>query len=355
LARRVNVLARRETVPDEPLVSVLTPFHNTVTYLSECIESVLAQTYSNFEYLLVDNKSTDGSREVADRYAALDSRITVLENEEFLDQLRNFNGAVARINPASKYCKLVLGDDGLFPECLRMMVTASERDPRIGLVSSYYLDGDRVSGHGISRTESRVTGRDACRRMLRHQYHFVGSPSAVLYRADIVRSRVPFFSPDRYHADTEAAYEILLGHDLGFIHQVLSFMRADNASISSTRRRFYPYLLDRLIVVERYGPAVLNDQELRTVRSVARRNYFNYLARSLLVRHDRAFWQYHRVGLATIGWRLRRRDLLPRTIAEIVRFALNPQRTSARCIVALRARIRFPASRSVDSRLRSAG
>ncbi len=351
----MNVPARRETVREEPLVSVVTPFHNTVAYLPECIESVLAQTYTNFEYLLVDNKSTDGSREVAERYAARDPRITVLENDEFLDQLRNFNGAVARINPASKYCKLVLGDDGLFPECLRMMVTAAERDPRIGLVSSYYLDGDRVSGHGISRTESSVAGREACRRMLRYEYYLVGSPSAVLYRADIVRSRVPFFSPDRYHADTEASYEILLEHDLGFVHQVLSFMRADNTSITSTRRRYYPYLLDRLIVVERYGPTVLTDQEVRTVRSAARRNYLNYLARSLLLRHDRGFWQYHRVGLATIGWRLRRRDLLPRTVAEIARFALNPQRTVARCIATLRNKARVPVPRSVESRLRSAG
>jgi len=350
----VNVPARREASP-EPLVSVVTPFHNTVAYLPECIESVLAQTYTNFEYVLVDNKSTDGSREVADRYAAIDPRIIVLENDTFLDQLRNFNGAVARINPASKYCKMVLGDDGLFPDCLTMMVAAAERDTGIGIVGAYFLDGDRVAGHGIARTESVVTGSEVCRRMLRHEYYLMGSPTAVLYRADIVRSRVPFFSPDRYHADTEVSYEILLDHDLSFVHQVLSFMRADNDSITSTRRRYYPYLLDRLIVVERYGPAVLGDRELRAVRSTARRNYFNYLARSLLARHDRGFWQYHRDGLATIGWRLRRRDLLPRSLAEVARFALNPQHTLARCVAALRSNARARVPRAIESRLRAAG
>ena len=52
----------------EPRVSVVTPFYNTAEYLAECIESVLAQTYTNFEYILVNNKSTDGSREIAERY-----------------------------------------------------------------------------------------------------------------------------------------------------------------------------------------------------------------------------------------------------------------------------------------------
>ena len=62
------------------LVSVVTPFYNTAAYLEECIESVLAQTYRDFEYLLVNNKSTDGSREIAARYAAKDPRLRLLDN-----------------------------------------------------------------------------------------------------------------------------------------------------------------------------------------------------------------------------------------------------------------------------------
>ena len=60
---------------DQPLVSVVTPFYNTADYLRECIESVLAQTYTRFEYILVDNQSTDGSAEIAAEYSKRDSRI----------------------------------------------------------------------------------------------------------------------------------------------------------------------------------------------------------------------------------------------------------------------------------------
>ena len=50
-----------------PTVSVVTPFYNTGEYLEECIESVLAQTFDNFEYILVDNHSTDRGREMPRR------------------------------------------------------------------------------------------------------------------------------------------------------------------------------------------------------------------------------------------------------------------------------------------------
>src|SRR4051794_20650137 len=63
----------------EPLVSIVTPFHNTAPYLEECIRSVLAQTYTNYEYLLVDNASTDDGGEIAARYAEKDARIRVVE------------------------------------------------------------------------------------------------------------------------------------------------------------------------------------------------------------------------------------------------------------------------------------
>ena len=81
------------TLREEPLVSVLTPVYNGEAYLTECIESVLSQTYQNFEYLIVNNNSTDGTLQIAQHYASLDKRIRIHSNDELLDVISNHNRA----------------------------------------------------------------------------------------------------------------------------------------------------------------------------------------------------------------------------------------------------------------------
>ena len=82
----------------QPVVSVVTPFYNVAPYLAECIESVLAQTFVDFEYLLVNNQSTDGSREIAAAHAARDPRIRLIDNQRFVGQVENYNGALAHVD-----------------------------------------------------------------------------------------------------------------------------------------------------------------------------------------------------------------------------------------------------------------
>ena len=63
---------------DQPLVSILTPVYNGERYLRDCIDSVLAQDYQNWEYHIVNNCSTDGTLQLAESYAAKEPRIRVL-------------------------------------------------------------------------------------------------------------------------------------------------------------------------------------------------------------------------------------------------------------------------------------
>ena len=332
-----------------PFVSVVTPFYNTAAYLKECIESVLAQTHEGFEYLLVNNASTDGSREIAARYAARDSRIRLHDNEQFVDQVANYNGALARISSESKYVKIVQADDAIYPECLARMVQLAEREPTVGLVSSYWLEGDALAGTGIPWRVERLSGRDACRLMLLEGCFPIGSPSNVLYRADIVRKRKPFYRPGRYHEDTEAAYEILLDYDLGFVHQVLTFCRTDNLSITNSVRDLNPFWLDYLLVVHTYGPRVLTPEEFFRRSKQVRTAYFRFLGRALLRLPGRRFWDYHRGGLATLGWKLRYWDLVPWAAGELVLLLLEPKTTMERVIAEWRRRTARRRARSQPS------
>src|SRR5262245_48451206 len=130
------------SLPDGPLVSVLTPVYNGEDYLAECIESVLAQTYRNFEYTIVNNCSKDRSLEIALSYAKKDSRIRVHDNEQFVGVIENHNIAFRLVSGSAKYCKVVSGDDFILPEYLTKVVEFAEANPTVGIVGSYQLSGN---------------------------------------------------------------------------------------------------------------------------------------------------------------------------------------------------------------------
>jgi glycosyltransferase involved in cell wall biosynthesis len=334
----------------EPLVSVVTPFYNTASHLAECIESVLTQSYRNFEYLLVNNLSTDGSRDIAARYAAKDPRVRLTDNSRFVGQVENYNGALLQISPASCYVKIVQADDAIFPECIARMVEVAEREPRVGLVASYRRRGDHVAGTEVPPGVTAIKGREACRMMLLDGCFLLGSPTTVLYRADVVRSRNPFYALGRYHEDTEAGYEILLHTDLGFVHEILSFSRTDNESVMASRRGYNPAVLDYLIVLERYGPSVLTPNELARQRAFCYSGYYRFLGRALWRLRGRRFWQYHHGGLTTIGQQLHWPRVIREAILEPLRLARSPRQTFRRTIADLRQRVLGPRS---SRRLRS--
>src|SRR5712692_7142061 len=105
----------------QPLVGVVTPVYNGEKYLAECIESVLAQNYQNWEYIIVNNCSTDGSLKIAQTYAHRDARIRIYNNREFVSVIQNHNITFRQLSPESKYCKVVHADDWLFPDCIMQM------------------------------------------------------------------------------------------------------------------------------------------------------------------------------------------------------------------------------------------
>ena len=130
---------------NQPLVSVVTPVYNGERYLSDCIESVIRQTYKHWEYVIVNNCSTDGTAKIAENYASKDNRIRVSHNREFLNIIPNWNHALRQISPDSKYCKVLHADDLLFPECIEQMVELAETNPSVNIVASYRVNGPKGS------------------------------------------------------------------------------------------------------------------------------------------------------------------------------------------------------------------
>jgi glycosyltransferase involved in cell wall biosynthesis len=143
-------------IPEEPLVSVVTPVYNGEDFLTECIESVLRQTYGNYEYIIVNNCSTDRSLEIALNYAKKDGRIRVESNRQFLGVIANHNTAFRLICSDSKYCKVVSADDWLFPECLTRMVGVAEANPSAVRRVVMVLHGGQREGQQIWNSLKQV-------------------------------------------------------------------------------------------------------------------------------------------------------------------------------------------------------
>ena len=311
-------------MPSEPLVSVVTPFHNTAPYLAQCIESVLAQSYDRFEYILVDNCSTDGSGQIAEEYARSDSRIRFIRQPKLLSQVQNYNSALAEISDAGKFCKMVQADDYIFPDCLQLMIQACQQSPTVGLVSSYWLKGSEVRGSGFPYPTPFLAGKDMARLYLRTGVWVFGSPTAVLYRSSLVRQTQRFFEEGRLHEDTEKCMEILADWDFGFVHQVLSFSRADNESISSAVRDFQPNAVDRYIMVRRFATTFLPAAEAATLIKDSKRAYYQTLGHEALRFRESGFWRYHKNALSTLNEALDRPYLTAQIGREALRMMANP-------------------------------
>ena len=315
-----------------PKVSVVTPFYNTEAFLEECIRSVLGQSFEDFEYLLVNNLSTDGSLAIAQKYAAADPRIRLLTNETFLPQVQNYNGALAAISAESRYCKVVQADDWIDRECLEKMMALADTDDSIGIVSSYRLDDRRVTCTGLPYSDRVVDGRAICRRQLLEGIFVFGSPTTLLLRASIVRARRPFYDAGRLHEDTEVCYEILKEWNFGFVHQILSFTRRNNDSIVSAARDFDPDLLDKLIIIQRFGPEFLGSEEFASCWRRQETRYLRRMAEAKILGKAPEYWEYQRRGLATIGYELTTPKLLPHVVPVLADLVLNPKTTLARAL-----------------------
>lgn len=287
-----------------PLVSIVTPAYNEESYIAECIESVLAQTYRHWDYLVLDNCSTDDTLAIARKYAANDPRIRVISNPSLIPAVANFNCAFRHITPESKYCKVVLADDWLFPECLERMVALMEQQPTVGITGAYGIQGQWVLWEGVPYASKVVSGREICRERLFGGPYVFGSPTSVLFRSELVRDRDPFFNESNPHAaDSEACFDLLKTCDFGFVHQILTFSRVREGSMLEASKQLNASAADTLHEIVTYGPHYLSSAEYREVFHVAKLKYYDFLAGSLFKGPGSRFWSYHKVQMEKNGVR----------------------------------------------------
>jgi glycosyltransferase involved in cell wall biosynthesis len=319
---------------NEPLVSVVTPVYNGAEFLEACIESVLAQTYQNYEYIIVNNCSKDRSLEIAQSYARKDSRITVHDNTEFVGVIENHNRAFNLISPASKYCKVVSGDDWIFPECLSQMVALAAANPSIAMVGAYMLAGKQVMNAGLDYNSKVIKGRDICRATLLGGPYVFGSPTSLLYRSDLVRKSKTFYPNPNPHSDTTACYQSLERWDFGFVHQVLAGAQVHSESQTSRSIKYGTIRRALIADLARFGPVYLTPDELENRQSHLMDYYYRWLVGALYTnRKDPKFWAIQAAELEEVGIHLSYAKLCGAGLGKGLDFLLQPRAAVEKILV----------------------
>lgn len=206
---------------NKPFVSICTPVYNGEEHLEGCIKGVLNQTYENFEYIIVDNASTDNTPLIIEKYRMKDPRIKVYRNEKTVCMEDNCNLCAGYCSNNSQWIKYALADDYLFPDCVEKMVKVGEMDEQIGIVSAYRIAGP-VKGMGLPIEQNVFNGAEILKQQILRKLHVAdGSPNSVLYKKCV------FFEfnglNNKYnHSDVELVFKLLDKYKLGFVHYVLT-------------------------------------------------------------------------------------------------------------------------------------
>ncbi len=178
----------------KPLVSVLMPVYNAEKYLAASIGSILAQTYGDFELLICDDASTDGSLEIVRSFD--DTRMTLLTNRENLGNAATRNRLIE--HASGEYVAVLDADDTAEPDRLARQVDFLERNPEIGLCGSWV----NVIGHDGERRGrlKNLTNPKELRINLLFSVPFIHS--SVMARADLMKSN-PYDPEFRQSQDYE--------------------------------------------------------------------------------------------------------------------------------------------------------
>lgn len=199
---------------DSPLVSVVVPIYRAEAYLKQCVDSLLGQSYSNLDILLVDDGSPDSCGGICDAYGAQDPRVTVIhQDNRGVSAARNLGVRTAR----GQYIAFVDADDWVEPEHIGYL---------LGLIRQEAADIAVCRCAAAARKSAAETalfsGEEALQALL-YQKLFDTNPWSKLYRADIVKE-TPF-------------PENMFFEDLAVVCRM--FGRAERVAYS--RRRTYHY------------------------------------------------------------------------------------------------------------------
>lgn len=242
-------------------VSIGMPVWNSSLTVAQAIMSILSQTYSDFELLISDNSSTDGTQEICRSFASRDSRVKVFSQPTNVGALQNFNFVLTQAS--GRYFMWAAGDDFRSPDSLASLVTTLEKHPQLsgafGLARLVDEDEDRVED---AREEGSLQLMGALRSPIGNAIVFHKFPSIPLafyglFRRDRLEGLNPSFSGQlRYlegHETPFLAAVSLRGPIVQIPTTFLTYSFGSNWNLETLNKRALMANLTRIMVGQVLG------------------------------------------------------------------------------------------------------
>ena len=217
-----------------PRVSVVVPSFNNASFIEATMDSILAQSFEDFELVVADHSSVDGTWELLQHYRT-DPRVRLLRTEAGGGAPRNWERVTAAAG--GQLLKLVCGDDIIYPDCLRMQVEAMDANPEVVLVAAQrdLIDvrgAILMSRRGLAGLTGRVAGRVAARRTVVVGANIFGEPACVLIRRKTLQDAGGWDGRHPYVIDEATYVNVLLRGDFFGIDRSLAAFRLSSSQWS---------------------------------------------------------------------------------------------------------------------------
>jgi glycosyltransferase involved in cell wall biosynthesis len=216
----------------EPVVSVLVRAFNCERYIGPAIESILAQTFQDFEIVVVDDASTDGTEAILQAYAQRDERVRVFRNETNQGPVRAMNLGLRHAR--GEFVAFHDGDDVSLPHRLETQVNFLRANPQIALVGGgkYVIDEE---GEEIRIVTRQRRGPEKVRQDLEKGYTF--TQTSVMCRRQCIEAIGLYDEFFLYANDYDMLLRMADQFDMVYYEEPLVKWRWLNSSISGVKKR----------------------------------------------------------------------------------------------------------------------
>lgn len=239
-------------------LSVCIPVYNGADFIAQAIDSVLGQSFTDLELLVVDNNSTDNTCAIVEKYQ--DPRIRLIKNDSNIGLVPNWNKAIE--NARGEYIKILPADDFIYPDALRIQcdILDNDRDKRISIVCGRknIIDskGKILFNRGFANKEMEVPGIEAIGKVIRSGGNIIGEGGTILFRKEILARTGNFSSDIFYVLDLDLWFRMLALGNLYVLPVVVSAFRLSSVSasvqVAKQQRKDMFAFIDKVYANEKY-------------------------------------------------------------------------------------------------------